>query len=791
MDAHAFSSSWHLLPHFILRGTGLSFEWLEALAMPGTVQAIERWLNAQDELDAARSELKRAARMPVEGRPLPESDELSRHWNDALQRREQALAVGRRRFDDEFARARAQFHRLAMTETFREAIFLSSPDVYHNNLCSYLADEPGQRPRTSKVKRVERRLVAYLQRFCAKNETASFFGPVGYGGTDPQLTSGLVLRTESHRPAARETFIAFWAVNALAELISQDANVRADLPPRRNPLCESRDDGTIRLPGVNRSIRLSAIQRTVFDLADGERTPAEIAAAVHESRDVVQTLIENLARARLLLVEFDVPTKTFHPLHDLCDQVARLPQSCSSREHWLRVLRELEDLRSQFAAAPLDARSRLLAQAETWFTQVTGQPARRGEGQLYADRFLFYEECLRDASLTLSPRWSAELVRRLAPALELSMALGTEVWRGYQRLGAHVFEREAAAGTGLAYADFVHAFRDLDPHDAPRESEWMAAFREQFQRILEEQAQRSPHAVTLSAADLPRVDDAVFPHRYALLDVMLAARNAEALARGEYLAVLSRLHHHLLVWSWLFCFHPDRASLERDLRIELAAPAYAPLAALEVTRRNKAFYDFPGPVVEYQMHSTSSKHDTISVSDLVVVEDRGRLCLRRRSDGQLVELYLPLADLTTYAPAAIFARPPLVQIPLPRGGHSPRIQIEDAVVLRERWALDAAALAPHSQAAGFERMVELWRVKRHWGLPRFAFARVPSERKPFLVDFHSALSLELLDHFCAHDPYVEFTEMLPGPDELWLTDPDGHHCCELRMNVFRDGPGTE
>ena len=54
-------------------------------------------------------------------------------------------------------------------------------------------------------------------------------------------------------------------------------------------------------------------------------------------------------------------------------------------------------------------------------------------------------------------------------------------------------------------------------------------------------------------------------------------------------------------------------------------------------------------------------------------------------------------------------------------------------------------------------------------------------RKPRYVDLESPALRRTLERFAAKAPMVEFTEMLPGPDECWLESDAGHHTCELRI----------
>jgi len=101
------------------------------------------------------------------------------------------------------------------------------------------------------------------------------------------------------------------------------------------------------------------------------------------------------------------------------------------------------------------------------------------------------------------------------------------------------------------------------------------------------------------------------------------------------------------------------------------------------------------------------------------------------------------------------------------------------VVRRASWSAAAAELpsTPDDLAA--------WAGDR--GLPRRVFARSPLERKPKYVDFDSPSLRRTLARFVtparerAPGAAVEFTEMLPGPEDCWLQGETGHHTSELRV----------
>jgi len=78
------------------------------------------------------------------------------------------------------------------------------------------------------------------------------------------------------------------------------------------------------------------------------------------------------------------------------------------------------------------------------------------------------------------------------------------------------------------------------------------------------------------------------------------------------------------------------------------------------------------------------------------------------------------------------------------------------------------------------------------------FVKSPVELKPFFVDLAGVPSVELFAHAvralerAEPGARIAVGEMLPGPDELWLTDAAGaRYTAEFRMAaVDRRGHGT-
>jgi len=74
------------------------------------------------------------------------------------------------------------------------------------------------------------------------------------------------------------------------------------------------------------------------------------------------------------------------------------------------------------------------------------------------------------------------------------------------------------------------------------------------------------------------------------------------------------------------------------------------------------------------------------------------------------------------------------------------------------------------------------------GLPRHVFLRFTGERKPLYADLASLASVDLVARSLrrmrrsSDDATVTVTEMLPAPEQLWLTDAGSRrYSAELRM----------
>ena len=125
----------------------------------------------------------------------------------------------------------------------------------------------------------------------------------------------------------------------------------------------------------------------------------------------------------------------------------------------------------------------------------------------------------------------------------------------------------------------------------------------------------------------------------------------------------------------------------------------------------------------------------------------------------------------------------------------PRFRSGHLVLFRRRWVFaPGEAPAPPQEsgdpdAAGARFFAEIQNWRRTHGLPRHVFLHTPVEPKPFYADLDSPLAVELLRRALipseegAAPPVLHVTEMLPGPDEMWIMDERGRYAAELLLHL--------
>jgi len=804
---------WQMAPHFLIRSAGFPFARLEALACEGAAASVDRLLAAEAALDA-RSEtlvarwqsypkvpgIKRpsliktlAARRGFaperieRARALPDLAHDMQDWTEAVTALAPLAAAVDEAVSDELERARHALVAAFEEPRLREAVFLSSPSMYRNVL-GRLPD-PGD-ARDSRARRTERQLALYLQRFCAKNETTSFFGPINYGRIGQARQNVLPLSYDTAGDGERRiAFMAFWAVQALADAAAACPPVRRGLVPRLAAGCRLTGEGRLWIGARDRTVALTAAQRLLLDriaagvtlgaLDDGDETGAR-------AEDALRRLLDK----RLVELSLPVPVQEIDALGWLARELAARDDGGDAGLRALRAgIDRLAALRDRFAQADAAAKARCLGEAEALFEKLTGEDPARQAGQFYADRTLFYEEATGTLrNVTLDADAADGLQARLAPLLDLWALAGAQRGQYLSRLGARIYTTLYGDEDGAV--PFARFLNDVLRDD--RLPEWEAAAQsyrppveQRFAaRLARDGARRRdpdgtetldlPPELIRAACDEAQTEAGAARHPFICSpDMMLETR-----PDGSYRWVLGEVHDTAMVWGWALALHPDAETLQQDMWRYLSPIAGSDCANVAGRTRIKIIpFRYPGPTLE--VSTAPDAEARIALADVVVRRREGRV--RLEHDGRPLVLYN--GELTSLL-HRIFALPRAVPFAIGSGAQTPRVTMGDLVVQRAAWRVDrhALGLADDGARGTPALFTALRRARRALGLPERVFARIPGQPKPVFIDFRSLHSAEILDALMPAQGHARLTEALPDGDGLWLDPGTGaHHTAEFRF----------
>ncbi|HEX6967972.1 MAG TPA: amino acid adenylation domain-containing protein [Micromonosporaceae bacterium] len=748
---------------------------------------------------------------PPQTMPQPADPVLADRLLDA--RRALVDVLARRQADEQrFARShdrtRARLATVLRTAAgdpaFREAVTWQNRHALRTGLDPLLRAAPDQLHR-SKHRQHCALVAAYLQRYCAKNDTIGFFGPVGWAdvadrgaplwvshGTTPLLT--------------RTVFFENWAITELAEAITgAEPRLRPWLIPRRLPFVAV-VDGRLLLPLTPPTPLPPAVAR-LLAACDGVRNAAEIAAELVadpdcelDSVDEVYRLLARLRDERRISWSLEVPKEDLFPERAVRERLTAIPDPEVAGPA-LATLELMEQARERVVDATGDA-ARLepaLAELEATFTKLTGAAPTRRAGQVYAGRTLVYEDCRSSTEVGLSP----ELVATLWPALSLLL----ESARWFTFAGAALFRRacqeryqELAARTGsetVPLADFWHWANDL-LFALPEKliTPVVRGLQDRWTRILSGAAHDGRRIRLDSDAIADRVREVFAAPRPGWMgayqhspDIMLAAASPQAVARGDFHWVVGEMHPGLnTLRSAVFATnHPQPGQLVEAMAADLPGPRITLAATGEEGGSPARLTD---KLITERDRRLMFGHDScgldprtaVAIGDCVVEPRRGGLWVRSRDH----RFEVPLAE--------VLGEPLMLQVVQrfdirPPADHQPRITVDRVVIARESWRFAAADLTFVHTTDEAERFLQVRRWQLDAGLPRYVFVKTPAEKKPFFLDF---TSLAAIDGFARSvrrvlaegdaGATVRLTEMLPTPDQLWLTDAAGErHTAEFRL----------
>lgn len=822
---------WALWRWVCLRSAGFPVTQVLELSSPESAAAADDLLNAEVELRRARSKavdvlldefetadaakrlvLQKAVRTIRKGK-LPALLIDNREAEQAIQ----TLAAARRHldsartlflqtFEDSFIQVSGTIQKTSRTKRFREALIWQNREALHTGIDALLR-MPLESTAQRSTRRQREHLVAnYLQRYCTKNDTIGFFGPLGWARFVPQ-GEAVEVHPGADLVGVRNVYFEGWTLDTLAATLAKDKNLQPWIAPRAFPFIYF-DGATLHMP-FEQPVKLPRTFAAVLQACDGERTAKEIAADLLKNSSTglrseaeLYALLETLRQKGVISWALEVPwTLEFPEERRLEENLRRLLARIgdeSLRARMLGALYELEAARLAVAQAAGDDEQldgALEHLAET-FTHLTGSAATRASGQTYAGRTLVYEDCCRDIELKFGP----EILKTLEGPLPLLLASARwfthEVAASYRQVFRSVY-RDLAEASGFPVVEAASFWLMAQPllfDDKHRLIDTLIPeFQQRWEEILSIPAGLSRieydssqlRSRVLATFDAPK---AGWPYaRYHSPDLMIAASSDEAIRRGDYLLVLGELHVGMnTMGSFYFLSqHPSPEELFRSLEIDVPETRLVPVTPKAmVTSRNYPVFVSPKDLRLELSRDPSSvpQSKALAIGSLVVEEVDGELSVRTRDHALRFDILDPFAD--------VLSALTINSLKLLRPArHTPRVSFDRLIVCRETWRFNPAEIEFAFEKQEAERFLGARRWTRANSLPRFVFVKTPVEVKPTYLDFESPILVDMFTKMVRQSAeagdaasLISMSEMIPNHEQTWLPDAEGRrYTSEFRM----------
>lgn len=282
---------WSVWRDIGLRGAGFPAKMPLDLACAECAVAADAYLAARDEaarlktdaLERLRREWERSqgdmrgalgtALQTLNKGKWPELESLPGECADAIEKFRLASAradEASSEFQETYKAAERQTSRVlrevAQGERFREALVWQNRAALRTAVDGLLRRPFGDGTVKSKERQIEELIASYVQRYCTKNETIGFFGPVGWAKfTDHR--EAISARPGANFVGNRKVYFEGWCIDALAEALSENQALRPWLAPRKMPYV--RVEGNILHHPMEAPAELPPIHAAILQRCDG------------------------------------------------------------------------------------------------------------------------------------------------------------------------------------------------------------------------------------------------------------------------------------------------------------------------------------------------------------------------------------------------------------------------------------------------------------------------------------------------------------------------------------------
>src|SRR6185503_8947506 len=294
-----------------LRGAGFPANLLLKLASESCAAAAEEYLAAEAETERALNAALESMRQQLEATTSPEDryrliDAIQQLKKgkvpsnlslEELERAKNRKTLAQENFQKHFAGASEDMgealREIAELDKFQEAIIWQNRRAFHTGVETFLRHQSNGGNRNSKQRQYEQLISNYAQRYCAKNDTIGFFGPVGWARIDGDESS-ITTTIGPDFLAQRTVYFENWCIDALVNTLNE-RGIRRWVAPRLNPTM--RIEGASLMRPQMPPLPLSEHDASLLAACDGERAAADLAATLKHSETAVLKRLEELREA--------------------------------------------------------------------------------------------------------------------------------------------------------------------------------------------------------------------------------------------------------------------------------------------------------------------------------------------------------------------------------------------------------------------------------------------------------------------------------------------------------------
>lgn len=762
-----------------------------------------------------------------------------RRYADSLDRLTARRRAFGERFQADLIQARKALCRIVREPFFDEGVGLASRAL-PAQLSALVERDPAAWTHAERLAATKG--TAYLARFTTKTSPNALFcatSPVAAGGASAFLEG----RADIERV---DVLLNIYEAGKVAACLAASRDADPVIVPRPNPTLRESEEGltfwkpaTARNPGdeevLSRVKDHPVLRAFLAQASSGELVVATLIGAVAARFELdpaeVETFYRSLVERGILIAEVEIPYNARRPLQYLAG--ACRASGCSAP--WIETLERLE--------ADVDRIPRLEAGARRQVIDEVGDAMER----LPHVRALKRDELFRfDAASSLRVGLPARLIEELRISLRAYVRMFSAIYpaRMYELSLADRFLERYPPDRDIEFLDLYHGL--LEPQEIERPSAFpdpaglarpgtgveeaaatMRRLRDHFARRARETT--AGEEIRLEEDDVSAlVGEAPEPRWSAGVLFQIAAREVRDLEAGPYRLVLSALFPGVgLALARFFHLHGGGASADdnpivRELKRGWSSLQRPGAIVAEITYNHRARTANAGlrPMlfrheIELPGEKATPGAEAIPLRDLRVRYDLNerRFVLHWPARGVEVVPVItsgvnPTGIISFLVAIGQQGFQPLGYFPgFEADGVTrwPRIVSGRTVLFRERWVFgpgdwpeggDTRPAAGRAGAtyvasgpagtlssdAGYFLDVARWR-RRH-ALPRHVFVHSGEDPKPRYLDLESLLFVDHLRRGVKGTLTV--TEMLPGPEDLWIGETKRRFASEFLVQM--EGP---